>query len=76
RVLSVEGAEVVPAEIATLATKLEMGPETMLRSINRLEFSTAISLDDVQAVIDYAARLRYIKKSFPAEEIVDTRFMQ
>ena len=76
RVLSVTGEEAMPADVVTLAAKLEMSFDTMLRSMKRLEYSTAISLNDVQEVIDYTVKLGYIKKSFPAEEIVDTRFMQ
>ena len=76
RVLSVTGAEVMPANAAALTAKLEMSSETMLRSMNRLKYSTAISVKDVQEVIEYAVKLGYIKESFPAEEIVDTGFMQ
>lgn len=76
RILSVTEEEAMPADVATLAAKLEMSFDTMLRSMKRLEYSTAISLNDVQEVIDYTVKLGYIKKSFPAEEIVDTRFMQ
>lgn len=76
RVLSVTGQELMPADIATLTSELEMSSETMLRSMKRLDYSTAISLRDVQDVIDYEVELGYIRQSFPAEEIVDTSFMQ
>jgi NitT/TauT family transport system substrate-binding protein len=76
RVLSVEGGAFVPAGVATLSDQLEMNAETMLRSMQRLEYATAISEEDVQEVIDYAVELGYIKESFPAADIMDTRFLQ
>jgi len=76
RVLSVAAETTVPAEASALTSRLEMNPETMLRSMSRLEYSTEISARDVQEVIDYLARLGYIDESFPAEEIVDMRFAQ
>jgi NitT/TauT family transport system substrate-binding protein len=76
RALSVPGERGTFAGIPTLASKLEISPETMRRSMTRLEYSTLISLDDVQEVIEYAVQLGYIKKPFPAEKIVDTRFAQ
>jgi NitT/TauT family transport system substrate-binding protein len=76
RVLSVSGETVVPADVAALTGKLDISPATMMRSMKRLEYSTAISLGDIQEVIEYAAELGYIKKSFPAGQIVDTRFLQ
>ena len=76
RMLSATGTKVMPANVATLTAKLEMSSAMMLRSMNRLEYSTAISVNDVQEAIEHAVKLGYIKESFPAEEIVDTRFMQ
>jgi NitT/TauT family transport system substrate-binding protein len=75
RVLSITGGHVMPSPMASLRSTLEMSSQTMLRSMGRLEYTTSISHDDVQEVIDYAAKLGYIKKSFPAGEIMDTRFM-
>lgn len=75
RALSATGEEVMPAVATTLTSKLEMTNQMMLRSMNRLEYTNAISADDVQEVIEYAVKLGYIKKSFPAAEIMDTRFV-
>lgn len=72
--LSVTGEAALPAEAAALTSELNMSPATMRRSMTRLEYSTDLSLDEVQRVIDYVARLGYISESFPAEEIVDLRF--
>lgn len=75
RELSVTGDKVLPAESATLTSEFKMTDGMMLRSMRRLEYTTAISRADVQDVIDDAVKLGYIKKSFPAEEIMETRFM-
>ena len=48
----------------------------MARSMGRLEYTTAITIADVQEVIDYSARLGYIRRPFPAEEIVDSRYVR
>lgn len=74
--LSVTGGTVLPAEAAGLASQLDISPATMLRSMARLEYSSDISLAAVQEAIDYAALLGYIGESFPAEEIVDLRFLR
>jgi len=76
RQLSVTGKDVIPLEAARLTAKMEITPETLLRSMKRLEYSTDISLEDVQEMIDYVARLGYIKNPIRAEELVDMRFMQ
>ncbi len=76
RVLSVTEETARLSGAAPLASRLEISHETMQRSMKRLKYSTAISVDEVQQVIDYLAKLGYIKKSYPAGEIVDTRFMQ
>jgi hypothetical protein len=48
----------------------------MLRSLNRMEYTTDLSLDGVQEVIDYAAHLGYIKRPFPATDLVNFRFLE
>ena len=53
----------------------EYSPEVMLRAIERIEFSPYIEVDSIQEVIDYLFELGYIKKSFPAGEILDLRFI-
>jgi sulfonate transport system substrate-binding protein len=76
RVLSVTGEKETTNGPGMLDEKPQINPSMMQRSMNRLEFSTAISMDHIQEVIEYVAGLGYIRKSFPATEIVDTRFMQ
>ena len=76
RQLSLAGEQVAPEGAAKLTVEQDMRPETMRRSMKRLEYSTDLSLEAVQEVIDYAAELGYIKRSFPAAEIVDRRFLR
>ncbi len=76
RVLSITGEDVMAADIPSLESKLEMSSVMMRRSMGRLEYSSAISIRDVQEVIEYMVKLGYMKRSFPAEDIVDTRFMR
>jgi len=73
--LSIIHDEVIPLKASRLASQLEITPATMMRSMNRLEYSTDFLFEDLQEVIDYMAYLGYIKKSFPAEEIVDQQFL-
>lgn len=75
RELSVEGGAAI-AEGDLRLPEGKMSAAMMLRSMERLEYTTAISKDDVQAAIDYAVELGYIERSFAAEEIMDTRFMR
>ncbi len=49
-------------------------PEVILRSMNRMSFTTAIDPRTVQCIIDYMAGLGYIKKGVKAGEILDMRF--
>jgi NitT/TauT family transport system substrate-binding protein len=62
-------------EAATAASSLEITPEVMLRSMQRLEYTTEISPPVVQEVIDYIASLGYIRSSFSAADILDLSFM-
>jgi len=48
----------------------------LLRSMARLEYTTTIDPEVVQATIDYLAELGYIKSSFNAEDILDLRFLK
>lgn len=75
-VLSVDGEHDVPGDVAALAGRLRMHPGMMLRSMRRLEYTTSISLRDVQEAIEYASGLGYIKEPFPAGEIVHPEFMR
>jgi len=56
--------------------QLEITPEVMLRSMERLEYTTEINPHIVQDTIDYIASLGYIKNSFSAADILDLRFLE
>ncbi len=76
RQLQEAGGSLFPVEITDMATKTEITPEVLLRSMNRLEYTTDIDLVVVQEAIDYVARLGYIKSSFKAEDILDLSFIK
>jgi NitT/TauT family transport system substrate-binding protein len=68
--------DTVPSEVADVAAKLKITPAVLLRSMNRMQYTTAIEPETVQATIDYLAELGYIKGSFDAEDILDLRFLE
>jgi len=70
-----EAAEIMVRQLQ-VAGELEITPEVMLRSMGRLGYTTAIDPQEVQATIDYIAKLNYIKSSFNAEDILDLRFLE
>ncbi|RLA85964.1 MAG: nitrate ABC transporter substrate-binding protein [Deltaproteobacteria bacterium] len=76
RQLSISGKKILPAKTAGIAAKLRISPQVLLRSMKRLEYTTAISPGMVQEVIDYLVQLGYIKKGFNAEGILDLRFLR
>jgi NitT/TauT family transport system substrate-binding protein len=76
RQLRAAGSEVLPVEVADVASSLAITPEVLLRSMRRLEYTTDIDPKVVQDTIDYVAELGYIKSGFNAEEILDLRFLQ
>ena len=76
RQLQEAGGSLFPVEITDMATKIEITPEVLLRSMNRLEYTTDIDLAVVQDAIDYVARLGYIRSSFKAEDILDLSFIK
>jgi len=76
RQLQAAGGGIFPAEAAEVAAKLEITPEVLLRSMTRLEYTTAIDPEVVQETVDYLVELGYIKSSFDAEDILDLRFLE
>ena len=76
RQLQEAGGSLFPVEIADIATKTEITPEVLLRSMNRLEYTTNIDPAVVQETIDYVTHLGYIKSSFKAEDILDLSFIK
>jgi len=76
RQLQEAGGSLFPVEIADIATKTEITPEVLLRSMNRLEYTINIDPTVVQETIDYVTHLGYIKSSFKAEDILDLSFIK
>jgi len=76
RQLQEAGGSLFPVEIADITTKTEITPEVLLRSMNRLEYTTDIDPVVVQEAIDYVAQLGYIKSSFKAGDILDLSFIK
>ena len=76
RQLQTTASEVLPVEVADVASSLEIAPEVLLRSMRRLEYTTDIDPVVVQATIDYVVKLGYIKSGFNAEHILDLRFLE
>jgi NitT/TauT family transport system substrate-binding protein len=70
------GGEILPFEVADVVSGLEITPGVLLRSMQRLEYTTGIDPEMVQDTIDYIAELGYIKSSFDAGEILDLRFLE
>lgn len=70
-----EAAEIMSRQLQ-VANELEITPEVMLRSMGRLDYTTTIDPEEVQATIDYIAGLGYIKTSFNAENVLDLRFLE
>lgn len=71
--LQVAGDKVFPIEAAEAAAKLAISPETLRRSMGRLEYTTDIDPNGVQEAIDFAVQQGYIRKAFKAGEIIDLR---
>ncbi len=76
RQLQEAGGNLFPVEITDIATKAKITPEVLLRSMNRLEYTTDIDPAVIQDAINYVAHLGYIKNSFKAEDILDLSFIK
>lgn len=76
RQLQEAGGSLFPVEIADIATKTEITPAILLKSMNRLKYTTDIDLAVIQDAIDYVAQLGYIKSSFRAGDILDLSFIK
>jgi len=71
RQLQKAGGSLFSVEIADIIIKKMISSEVLLRSMNRLEYTTDINPVVVQEAIDYVARLGYIRSSFKAEDILN-----
>ncbi len=70
------GSNLLPTEVADMVSQLEITPQVLLRSMERLDYTTDIDSGVVQETIDYLVELGYIKGSFDAAEILDLRYLQ
>ncbi|MDO9513224.1 MAG: ABC transporter substrate-binding protein [Elusimicrobiota bacterium] len=74
--LTVAGKKVLPLKIGKIASKLEIRPEDIKKSLMEKMINTPeINAVAVQEEIDYLYKLGYIKKNFKAEEILDLKFL-
>ena len=76
RHLSIAGKKTFPAEAAQVATRLEITPEVLGRSMARMEYTTSLDIRAIQETIDYIHHLGYIRHSFRAKDILDMRFLR
>jgi NitT/TauT family transport system substrate-binding protein len=76
RQMSVTGKQIDPLKTANVAARFEITPQVFLRSMARMDYTTAISTIEVQQTIDYLYHLGYIKKAFSAKHILDLRFLK
>jgi NitT/TauT family transport system substrate-binding protein len=70
------GGNLYPADQTEAVTKLDITPDVLLRSMQRLDFTTDIDPEMIQDTIDYMAELEYIKSSFDAGNILDLSFIK
>lgn len=76
RELQTTSVTVLPVEVVDTVKQLEITPEVISSSMDRLEYSEEINPVMVQETIDYMASLGYIKNKFKAEDILDLRFVK
>ncbi|PJB57243.1 MAG: nitrate ABC transporter substrate-binding protein [Candidatus Infernicultor aquiphilus] len=76
RQLQITKGSLFPINTAEEAGRLDITPEVLFRSMERLKYTTDINPEMVQETIDYLAKLGYIKSSFPAEDILDLSFIE
>ena len=76
RQLSILAHPILPAKIVQSIGELQITPKILRRSMSRLDYETTINAHDVQAVIDYMAKLGYIPNQFPADKLLDLRFLK
>ncbi len=76
RQLSITEMKTLPVRAGQVAAKIKITPKLLLRSMTRLEYTTDISPNGVQEIVDYMARLGYINHRFNAKDILDLRFIK
>lgn len=76
RQLQVAGEKTLLAREAELNMSLEITPEVISRSMDRIEYTTSINPAVVQDTIDYMVKLGYIKEGLKAADILDLTYVQ
>jgi NitT/TauT family transport system substrate-binding protein len=76
RYLSFENEKASLKDTIEAKDDLKVAPELLGRSMGRIEYGMSLDKAMVQEVINYMARLGYIKKTFRAEDILDLRFLK
>jgi NitT/TauT family transport system substrate-binding protein len=76
RQFSINMEKVLPIKEDKTIAKFEITPEVLMRSMSRLEYTTSVNSEMVQEVIDYMTRLGYIRKSFKANDMLDSSFLR
>ena len=74
--LQITGDKNSPSDAPEGSEKLKVTPETVLRSMARIEHSSNVDQAEVQKSIDFAKEYGYIRDSFRARDILDLRFSQ
>jgi NitT/TauT family transport system substrate-binding protein len=74
--LQITGDKSSPSDAPKGADKLKVTPETILRSMTRIEHSSRVDQTEVQKSIDFARQYGYIRAGFSAKDILDLRFSQ
>ena len=75
--LNATGGDIFPADITGNPEAVTITPEIIGRSLGRKMVNTCrVDPEAVQKAIDYAARLGYIRKAFPAEEILALEWLR
>ncbi len=72
--LQITGDKNFPSDAPEGVEKLIVTPETVLRSMKRIEHSTDIDAVEIQNNIDFALAHGYIGKGFSAKDLLDLRF--
>lgn len=73
--LRVADENIFPTEAAQTAAKLNITPALVRRSMDRLEYNTAIDSKAVQEAIDFAVHQGYIRTALRAGDFLDLRFL-
>ncbi len=74
--LQVAGEKIFLAKEAEITMNLEITPEVISRSMDRVEYAINIDPRVVQDIIDYMVELGYIKEGIKAADILDLRYLQ